>query len=533
MKRRFGIPLLILLPLFLCWGALNQVNAAVAANTFADIVTKGPWLDIRAFGASTSASASVNSSSIQAAINAAYTAGGGIVLVPPGVFSLVAATPLTFAGGTEYVCLQPKSNVWFVGPGTLKLADLQSSDVSPKNCNMFGSNASVSNVRWYNLTIDMNAANNRISPGRPSSYNRYHMAAIFFSGDNIAVSNMVVVGCLIKNISGVTAIGLGQSNLVGSTPLSSNITIRETEFYNVGTDTDDHSSLYLWAENVTVDNCSFHNDQYFGYGSTKVGGLVAAEIHGNNIKFLNNTIRNYFQGLWMASNLTRGVDTALILGNTMYVQGLGVAWYREGANDTAISGVTISKNYIELDNTYNGGVVIPVKAAVQIAPKYKTSNILIDGNIIKAQGKNLKAPPVALFVSAYTRGQEISDIRFINNLIIGVTAGVHATTNVAGEIGNLEVSNNTFKDLVDTVGSAAIGAYVAGTGTFKHFILKNNLFTDRQAVPTSKFGVYLTGRIVKLEADGNVFDGMTIADWTEAGSVSVTSRKGRDARGQK
>lgn len=87
----------------------NDVNAVdITADTItlnssgyiADVIAKGPWKDIRAYGAVSGGDSGTNATAIQAAIDAA---GSGVAYVPPGNFDIdtqltISATGATFRG---------------------------------------------------------------------------------------------------------------------------------------------------------------------------------------------------------------------------------------------------------------------------------------------------------------------------------------------------------------------------------------------------------------------------------------------------
>mgnify|MGYP001582591213 CR=1 FL=1 len=67
-----------------------------------DLITKGPWVDVRAFGASTSASAAVNNAAFQAAIDNVRVS-GGTVFIPDGQFNFTAGLDFTNSSYVRFV----------------------------------------------------------------------------------------------------------------------------------------------------------------------------------------------------------------------------------------------------------------------------------------------------------------------------------------------------------------------------------------------------------------------------------------------
>lgn len=76
---------------------------------YTDLVTKSPWHDIRAYGAGTGESAATNATAIQAALDAAETAGSGVVFIPAGEFDYNVS--LTIASYVGIVGTGPNSSI--------------------------------------------------------------------------------------------------------------------------------------------------------------------------------------------------------------------------------------------------------------------------------------------------------------------------------------------------------------------------------------------------------------------------------------
>jgi hypothetical protein len=178
-------------------------------------------ISINDYGAKPSASASVNTTAVNNAIRAAKTLGkkiGGT----GGTYYILPATASTDEGGALTVAFLIESNMHFdVEPGcTFKIADNVSTDAAPKKIAMFHTNSTLSNVSWQNLTMDMNGANNKISPARPGVYNRYNMSHISVSGTPAGVAaridDVFIEHCAFLNTPGTNCIVAGGQSATAS-----------------------------------------------------------------------------------------------------------------------------------------------------------------------------------------------------------------------------------------------------------------------------------------------------------------------------
>lgn len=271
-------------------------------------------VSINDYGAKPSASASVNTTAIRNAINAASTLGKRIT-GNAGTYLVTPATASTDEGGALTIAFDIKSNMHFeVEPGcTFKISNSVSTDAAPKKIAMFHTNGVLSNVSFRNLTMDMNGANNTISPGRPGAYNRYNMSQISVSGTPGGVAaridDMYVARCAFLNTSGTNCIVAGQSN-TAAVILGKRWTIIDNFFNNNGLDTDDHSCVYAWVDDVVCSGNTFTADTMQGtVGST--GMTVAYEVHGSNQRFTKNKVKNAYRGVWLSSNATSDVSNKI------------------------------------------------------------------------------------------------------------------------------------------------------------------------------------------------------------------------------
>lgn len=452
--------------------------------------------------------------SIQAAID--YCSLLGKVLdIGSGVYLLRKRSATTDAAGIIYPCLIMKSNMHIkASPNAVfKLDNLQSVDATPINICMFFSGVPLINMSIVGLTVDMNGENNYIGLTTPT------FAHILFSSNTARGENVVIDQCIFKNTPGKTCIAMGQTTGEFANVLSSKWTITNCVFENNGSRVHDHSSIYGWGNDVLVSGNKFYKDNatYFA-GSWP----VAYEVHGASQKFTNNTVSNYYQGMWIAANYTSDCDNIIVSENVFSpIRGVGIDFFREGVNDSIIRKVLICNNTIGLDDNTVG---IDQKVGIQVNSAYKIENVLISNNIVSKIGTT--TPSAGAVIGTRTIASQIhNDIKLSNNKFISTVSGVYIS-NPTVPLGNIIVENNLYSNLTPA------GTFLSPAGTsvdslagIQYLSLSNNKCVDNRNTPLCKYGEYITGVIGILHKTTPANRQMTIADSLEV-SLTVTKRVG-------
>lgn len=479
-----------------------------------------------------------DTTAIQAAIDYASTT-GKTVYFPAGTYKAVPATDSVWEGtyyaeGLIKATFIMKSNMSLQGElgATIKLADNCSTLAAPTRLALFFSNSQLSNLSFRGLTFDMNGLNNRISPNAPTSFNRFQQAAIHISGTVGGIAaradDVIIDSCEFLNTAGVTCIGIAQSNSAGVV-LGKNWSVTNCLFKNNGLDTDDHSSIFAWADNVVFDNNIFTADSMFPNGiSGNSGTFVAYEVHGANQRFTNNLVRNYYQGMWVATNLTSAVENVIISGNTFSpVKFHAVDFYRFSALEQEIRNILIDCNTVSLDDTVPAsGPVADLKAAFQIAPSYSVKDVQISNNICKKTGTDKASVFLNLAVSGAVAGQKHTGVLVKNNYASGLNTGINLGTTATNGLGYIEISENSFVDFTPQgVFTAPAGINVNAPSAIDYLVIDGNTFTDNSASPAFQTGIRLVGTITNLYVGSQKYRGLTVANYTET-SLTVTNRYG-------
>ena len=480
---------------------------------------------------------------IQTAINVASATGstvyfpGGTYLVVPATLKDWEGTPLGEGQMTCAFVMQSNMSLYGEVGAVLKLKDNVSTLAAPKRLAMFFTNVPLQNIRFVGLTMDMNGLNNRISPSAPASYNRYNQAMIHVTGTTGGVAarcdNVVVDNCKFLNTAGTSCVVMAQSNTIGVT-LGQNWSITNCLFKNNGLDTDDHSSVFAWAEDVVCESNTFTADTMFPNGiSGNSGSFVAYEVHGANQRFTNNFISNYWQGMWVASNITSPANNIIISNNTFSpVKWYAIDFFRSSEAETDISRVLIEGNTVLIDDSTLTGVVPTFKAAFQIASFFRIQNVQISNNFCSKTGATI--PSVGILITPQgNAGNDHRGIIIRDNAFSNFGSGIATFINSVNGMGPLEISNNYIRNCSDAPGyttpqGVAIGlSGVAPLATaYQALFISNNTFIDDRTVKQMDFGIRIDQvTVTNLNVQRQKYLGMVTGNYAEA-STTVTNRFG-------
>lgn len=500
-------------------GLFVLLASAFAAGTHYAISrgNGGGNYNLRAFGAVGDGVAD-DTAALQAAIDKAARYRRKLV-VPAGTYKVSTGSQVIAESGVVHAALFLRANLRIAGePGaTIKLAGGQSSDTAPKSLAMFFTNQVLRNISLHGLILDMNAAENSLSPARPATFNRYNQSHLLVSGTlgGIAarIDRVHIADCTFSNTAGACCIVMGQSNVPG-TKLGRDWIVERCLFVNNGSDTDDHTSIFAWADNVRCEGNTFVTDRMFGtQGET--GGRVAYEVHGSDHIFANNTVLNYYRGLWVASNYSTTARNARIEGNTFRTLAYGVDVFRDRRTLTPISGILIRRNTFIFDDSFFAGAPTQ-KAAVQIACEYAVSNFTITQNIAFKTGTEI-ASAFLVVAPQKNPGQQFSHLACSDNVAEGFSTGAFIRTNSINGLGVVTVERNRWSNLAPAgIATFSIGVFSDSPSPIKSLLISNNICMDSRSVSRSDYGVYLTGHLTSLFVTGQVYQGMAKDNYVEA-----------------
>jgi hypothetical protein len=413
-----------------------------------------------------------------AAINAAVAfacAAGTALYVPAGTYKLIPTTTKTDEAGINVCAIEMFSKLHIVADrgAVFKIADNVSTDAAPIRMSMFFSNQFLGDISITGLTMDMNGQNNPISPARPTTYNLFTNAPFIFSGTPGGVAagaNRVrLIGNRFINIAGVSGIVMSQSNTAGVV-LSDDWVIENNEFYNVGLDTIDHSTLYLTGTNVTVRGNWLHNPLAHN-PTTGTGGLCAIELHASNQIITENIIENYSQGFWLSVNMTEPVTSNFVISNNKVKVSYCFAdcWSQNllpyGVNEGFLNQISITGNVIEISAD---AVVAQIKAFMKFGARKQPAIIDFSNNVCRSY--DTAKDTVLCLAQVGTNQQAILDQAVIrNNTCSGLSVGLvcyfngDGYTSTTQNMGRVTFEHNELGYLLaSAVGYPAADVYLYG-----------------------------------------------------------------------
>jgi hypothetical protein len=450
---------------------------------------------------------------MRAAINCAIQSTNGPVHFRSTTYAVSKGNAQTDEAGDNYAVITMKSNMQIEADkgATIQLLSNQSTDALPVNIAMFFSNVPLSNISFRNIKIDMNGANNGIGS------NNYTFAHILFSGTIGGVAakgdDILIENCEFVNTPGVTCIGMAQSNTARVT-LGKRWTIKNCLFDNNGLDSSDHSSVYAYADDVLIDGNTFTADSMAG----STGGQVAYEMHGTNQRFVHNTVKNFYQGAWVSSNITSAAGHGLIANNKFYVSDYGIGFYRETPPETAINDISIIGNYFEITDNFTAA---QLKSAISIASTYAVSNILISDNYAIKSGMDESSSFVGISTQS-TALQEQKNIKITGNYVKGFTFGIYMTTSTNG-IGEVTIIKNDFVDLrrnaTFSTNACIHVERLAGSEYIERLIIDNNHFIETSN--NTDYGINLVNAYINnLYIGTNTYMGMHTKNFQNTATIT-------------
>jgi hypothetical protein len=456
-----------------------QIALAASAQAAgeASVPRSRPWFDVRALGARGDGVAD-DTRGLQAALDAARMAGGGVVYVPAGTY--LVAPPGAAGGRATLESLTIGSNTWLRGDGPATVLKVKAGAGSYRSLlSNHPTPASLAeNVVISDLRFDQSCAT---SAGdiRPRPEDRNHHA-IYLSW---AAKNVTIERVTFDPICGV-------STVVLNAPSAQNLVVRDNHFrFMRGPSSEptgyyDNTAVYLNGQGTLVSGNLFES-------TAADGARGAIELHGARGVAANNVTHWYHScvravgtsgsevpprlqngftidgntcadakdaiNLWsITGHHLRGVT---ITGNTIslaevehlrhtkdlkYFQGISFAWDAvSGQLDGDISDVVIEGNVITAQpsqgvwgaSAYSTGGIVLTNAG-------NISNVLVRGNVLR------EVPTKAIHVESKGRGTMARNVRIEGNAIIDpghdMAAGDHrAGIVLAGKLQDVEVAHNT------------------------------------------------------------------------------------------
>ncbi|QDZ06949.1 hypothetical protein FPZ24_05190 [Sphingomonas panacisoli] len=460
---------------------------------------------------------------------------GKVLFLPGGIYTVRPTHQLRHDGERAFACLAAiklVDGMRILGEATtiIRMVSGYSSDDRPCAMAMFGTDEQLSNVAFDGLTLDMNGDGNPISPARARGiFNRFPQAHIFVSGkpggpaariDNVRLDDVTFTGS-----NGVSCVVMAQTDNP-TTRLGNGWQLNRCTFTENGMDTDDHSSVYGYADDVFVRDCRFANARPF----TTTGVNTGYEVHGSNHVISGCTFVNALRGIWVANNYTAPVTATRIERNDFRTLYYGVDFFRDRAEAQDISDTVIAENRFEFDDVASTSILRPdFKAAVQIASDFSQHGVAIRNNVVNKIGTVI--PSAFLVVTGGGLGDTRHDnITAAGNSGKGLTLGSFVRTSPRSGLGRLTIIDNDWENLTPAGAIAvAAGDAVEQTGTLqpiRSLTLGGGSVIDRRRVPRTMNAIFINGYVQRLNLSPIRTAGLTGKIYARGSGAQVTVNVG-------
>ncbi|MGH3699165.1 MAG: right-handed parallel beta-helix repeat-containing protein [Pseudonocardiaceae bacterium] len=347
-------------------------------------MTVVPWFNVKDFGAAGDG-AGDDTQSIQAAINAAIAANGGVVYFPPGTYPVAKdAGPGIFAAFS----LSGVSNLVFMGDGPASTIKVQDGTYLG-DFMVFRLLAGTTRITFLGLRFDGNKA-------RISADEQTHAIEIF-DADEIHIER-----CWFDDTfgDGVRIVGRGATAL-GGTPLDTadKLLIRDCRFKNWG-----RSGIgcqRAFKQTRITDNFFESNsgDQAIDFEPTGATSPVEIIIDGNIIMHGTETIAFTIGGINFENNQRFTVTNNLILNGAVF--GLALEHFTF-TNNVIVNSASSGRSALGLIRHVSDG--------------------LIADNIIVSASRDPQTAGVSIF---FNNGLAPSRVLLARNIIRSLTTGIH------------------------------------------------------------------------------------------------------------
>ena len=347
--------------------ATGSTTARTLANRLADVI------NVLDYGASETETASNNTTYIQNAINAANTAGGGIVFIPEGTY--------TINGDIEV-----KANVMFQGEGVGSIITGDSS-ASPIEFKVVGDNSVVKDLKLLGTkgtdtdlglkrlwVID--SAETAVAAAGPTNVlidNVYVENTVFngiavYGSTDVTVNNCTVKGCLSH--------GIVEANSV-NTFITNNRVFESTTGTlgggNYALDISDNCDN-TFVQNLYIENCERGFKTQPTAINTSVSNVkIIGGANSNQEAILLNGVKGYFKDIFIDGHFQGTVTVSNVVqieGSSLIIDGLKIKNINQSSK-TGVACLAASSN-IQIKN-------LAIDAILNTALRVVGNKIRIDG----------------------------------------------------------------------------------------------------------------------------------------------------------
>lgn len=405
-------------------------GTTVTANNLATITT--PVYDARAYA------------SVQAAIDAANAANGGVVLLQAHSTN---TGLVTVKANVTLRCVDRTSVLTIANAANTNVVTITGSNSVVENCKIDGNKAGQSSGTPRGIHVNADVSNVTI---RNNEITNTYADGVRVNGATGQISNVFIRDNYIHDVGTVGVLGVGVKNLT--------ITGNLIRAFAVRTTTDDAMGFQQGAASSNVENLVVtHNtivntvSTFFGiesagptYATVVNGCLISDNLWDGGGLTGGNGISGYFFKCTMTGNThingggdhrngyeIDGLDN-VISGNTIFNGMIAIA----GGNTGGASGRSIvSSNYIV--NSTNTGAGIQIGGGDGTAP---ITDMSIDNNSIYL---NHATPQSGIYIGVYGTSLQVNRIAVRGNRIFGIGGGNGIRLLGASGTTDIYIANNT------------------------------------------------------------------------------------------
>jgi hypothetical protein len=454
------------------------------SNVRAGATPTVPTFDVSRYGARSDGRAD-STAALQAAIDAAAAAGGGVVFIPPGTYAVGGIIRSPISGYLNNCFLELRSNVSIVGMGrnsVIRVEDGVQSKTSDAQTGSVLQGVGVHHVTIRDLLFDMNGPHNLTPVGH---IRNGHAIRLMNGGQEVRI-----VGVTVLNNPGhndIAANGAGRGlHISGCHLISGGHYVSGPENVHNA----DFSFIYSeWTETLIEDNVIEQGDPDValrGY----TGGL---EIHGNDSRAERNRIRGCDPAVYIASQ-PRAATGIVVAHNLLEDCANGISLWLErplrtvSIHDNVITlyapARSVSRTLVGILQPHGGAATFTAATANGAL----TEDLAITNNTITTH-----LPTRWLKVTQGIALHSVLNGRIARNNIEGMTSMGIALTGSPWGSTNLTIEENTIVDCgrgptTPTAERAAIYISVAGASTtpplpflIRNVVIRNNVLGNSPA----------------------------------------------------
>ncbi|GEM_PF-2348509 len=338
---------------------IDTTSPAATLHNNGDFITKGPWADVRAYGAVPD-DGTDDATAIQAALDAVNTAGGGVVFVPKGTYLLNNALVI-------------KDKTALIGTGWATILKVNASVRAIKTP---GGGYYTYNIILSDFQIDGNKANLTIvDPGNEGLQSAIDLDQV----DGVTVSNLYIHDAVMNGI------------YVNNSP--KNVLITGSRWENngkTGSTSGGRGIVFgISPQRFRIIGNYISGNLFQGIGVQSEGGSHAEDF----IITDNNIYQNSGNGIDIGDNVISSVVTqniyilgGVVKGNTINANGGSGIRIFSAATQNAYGATSVTDRTVVSGNNINANTAYGVYLLA--ANNGKTDRILVVGNSITGNSLN-------------------------------------------------------------------------------------------------------------------------------------------------